>query len=39
MKTPSALTAVLDAATLLIAGYVLLAALPDLRRCIRVSTM
>jgi hypothetical protein len=39
MKTLSAITTVVGAATLLMAGYVLLAALPDLRRYIRISTM
>jgi hypothetical protein len=38
-KTVSAITTVVGAATLLMAGYVLLAALPDLRRYIKISTM
>lgn len=38
-KTASTITAIVGAATLLLAGYSLLAALPDLRRYIRISTM
>jgi hypothetical protein len=39
MKTLSAITTVVGAATLLMAGHVFLAALPDLRRYIKISTM
>jgi hypothetical protein len=39
MKALSAITTVVGAATLLMAGYVFLAALPDLRRYIKITTM
>ncbi len=39
MKTLSVATKVAGAATLIFAGYVILAALPDLRRYIRISSM
>jgi hypothetical protein len=39
MKALSAITTVVGAATLVMDGYVLLAALPDLRRYIGISTM
>lgn len=39
MKTFSALTKVAGVATLVFAGYIFLASIPDLRRYIRISSM
>jgi hypothetical protein len=39
MKTLSALTSVVGVATLLLAGYVILKSIPDVRRYIKTSTM
>jgi hypothetical protein len=39
MKTLSALTSVVGVATLLLAGYVILKSIPDVRRYIKISTM
>jgi len=38
-KAVSTITTEFGAATLLMAGYVLLSSLPDLRRYVRISTM
>lgn len=39
MSALSVVTTVAGAATLMFAGYIILAALPDLRRYIKISTM
>ncbi len=38
-KTASTITTIVGAATLFLAGYAFLAALPDLRRYVRINTM